>query len=191
MKEHSFKHKFNGRKNRIEIGRKNGIQNGIKGKFKKTKNVLYGEEEQERECRRRQKEKRTLYFIGLGILGTAMVIIFMQKITGMSFSDFLLPCLFHELTGYYCPGCGGSRAVHYLLEGNIPGSLYYHPFVLYAAAVCAAFMATNTIELLSRGKWKSGMEFKSCYVWIGVVIVALNFIVKNGVLLFTGTAMIP
>ena len=45
------------------------------------------------------------------------------------------PCLFHFFTGFYCPGCGGTRAVRLLLKGDLAGSFQYHPFVLY---VCGA-----------------------------------------------------
>ena len=29
------------------------------------------------------------------------------------------PCLFHLLTGLYCPGCGGTRAVRAMMAGNL------------------------------------------------------------------------
>lgn len=29
------------------------------------------------------------------------------------------PCLFHEITGLDCPGCGAQRALHQLLHGNV------------------------------------------------------------------------
>ena len=28
-------------------------------------------------------------------------------------------CIFHELTGWQCPGCGSQRMLHALLHGNI------------------------------------------------------------------------
>lgn len=144
----------------------------------------------EAEAVRRKREKRTLYYIGLGLLAVSAGILIVSRISGFSVSNFLLPCLFHSLTGYYCPGCGGTRAVAGLLHGNILESLYYHPFVVYAAAVYVVFMVTNTVEIISRGRWKIGMEFRHRYVYIGIVIVAANFIVKNAVLLFGGYAMI-
>ena len=39
-------------------------------------------------------------------------------------------CLFKKLTGYDCPGCGGLRAVHELLRGDV-----WHAFQLNAMAV--------------------------------------------------------
>jgi hypothetical protein len=29
------------------------------------------------------------------------------------------PCMFHQLTGLDCPGCGAQRALHQLLHGNL------------------------------------------------------------------------
>ena len=57
----------------------------------------------------------------------------MKWITGQGF-----PCLFHLLTGLYCPGCGGTRAFLALLRGDLSLSLSYHPLVAYMAAVLAA-----------------------------------------------------
>jgi hypothetical protein len=37
-----------------------------------------------------------------------------------------LTCLFHKTTGLYCPGCGGQRAVHQLLHGNIHQAAHYN-----------------------------------------------------------------
>ncbi len=42
-------------------------------------------------------------------------------------------CVLHNLTGYYCPGCGGTRAIHALLHGHIVRSFFYHPIVVYTA----------------------------------------------------------
>lgn len=91
---------------------------------------------------------------------------------------FRMPCLFHVLTGLYCPGCGGTRAVKYLLQGQIGTSFQYHPLVLYAAIV-------GTLELgslLAARIWKRpglylGREKLFLYTALGIVLV--NWIVKN------------
>jgi hypothetical protein len=36
---------------------------------------------------------------------------------------FFPPCLFQKLTGWYCPGCGATRALHQLLHGNVGAAL--------------------------------------------------------------------
>src|SRR6056297_1458833 len=36
-------------------------------------------------------------------------------------TEFFPRCIFHSLTGYYCPGCGSQRAIHNLLHLDIAG----------------------------------------------------------------------
>ena len=40
-------------------------------------------------------------------------------------------CVFHQVTGLYCPGCGGTRAMHALVHFDLPGALAMNalPFV--------------------------------------------------------------
>lgn len=39
-------------------------------------------------------------------------------------------CLFHELTGWACPGCGLQRALHALLHGDFAAAWRFNPFLL-------------------------------------------------------------
>ena len=42
-------------------------------------------------------------------------------------------CPFRSLTGWWCPGCGLTRATHHLMHGDLLGALRYNvllPFVL-------------------------------------------------------------
>ena len=50
------------------------------------------------------------------------------------------PCPFNYLTGLQCPGCGGTRALHALLHGDIAGAFAFNPmlFVVIATAVVVA-----------------------------------------------------
>lgn len=38
-----------------------------------------------------------------------------------------LPCTFRNLTGLLCPGCGGTRGMHRLLNGDVLGALRFNP----------------------------------------------------------------
>lgn len=38
-------------------------------------------------------------------------------------------CVFYAASGWYCPGCGGLRAAHELLHGDIAASLAMNPLV--------------------------------------------------------------
>ena len=41
-------------------------------------------------------------------------------------------CTFHQLTGYHCPGCGGTRCVAALLHGDILQAAAYNLYFLLA-----------------------------------------------------------
>ena len=92
-------------------------------------------------------------------------------------------CIFHVLTGFYCPGCGGTRAVKFLFRGHLLISLLFHPFVLYTAATGGWFMISHTLQRLSGRRLNIGMKYRDGYLWAGLIIVVLNFLVKNGLLL--------
>lgn len=47
-----------------------------------------------------------------------------------SHSSFFIPCPFHYLTGFYCPGCGSQRAIHLLLHGNVLGAFRFNPLMV-------------------------------------------------------------
>lgn len=94
-----------------------------------------------------------------------------------------LPCLFHLITGFYCPGCGGTRAVKYLLHGQILKSIHYHPLVFYAVAVILTEFVTYG---LSRLLHKPEIHLKRYqeFVYLGVVVILVNWVLKNILLLY-------
>ncbi|GLZ75602.1 hypothetical protein Afil01_04090 [Actinorhabdospora filicis] len=42
-------------------------------------------------------------------------------------------CAFKLVTGFDCPGCGGTRALWYLLHGDLPEAARYHAIAVFAA----------------------------------------------------------
>lgn len=94
-------------------------------------------------------------------------------------------CHFHELTGLYCPGCGGTRAALALLRGEILNSLRYHPIVLYGCFTALPYLVKNTLYLLTRGRVKP-MAFRMWMAYGAAAIIAGNVILKNLLYLATG-----
>ena len=96
-----------------------------------------------------------------------------------------LPCLFRVMTGLYCPGCGGTRAVQYLLQGRLLLSLRYHPLVLYALLAVAVEAISFALAKVwgDRGLYVGHEKF---LVYGAVWIAAVNFAVKNLLLIVWG-----
>lgn len=125
-----------------------------------------------------KKIDNVLYILGLSGTVICCVYLLISKITGFRIENYLYPCLFHTVTGYYCPGCGGTRAVCALFQGHFLISFLEHPFVPYAAVLCAWFLLSQTIERLSHHKLPLAMHYKDRYLWIGLAILIINCMVK-------------
>lgn len=131
--------------------------------------------------KRQADENDALYWILLGaaaFIGVAFCIVRFFHLEEM----FSTPCLFFRLTGYYCPGCGGTRALKALLAGRLLQSLRLHPLVPYGAAFLAVFLGSNTLERFTGGRVR-GLRYKNRYLVIGIVILLANWIIKNCLIL--------
>ena len=129
---------------------------------------------------------RCFYIIGWVCMGLAALGCVAVRLGILQILGGLPPCALHRLTGYYCPGCGGSRAVTALLHGEILTSLYYHPIVVYTVVMGGWFMLSQTMERVSFGKLKVGLHYRDIYLWIALAIVVINCLVKNLILAITG-----
>src|SRR5438445_3574574 len=56
-------------------------------------------------------------------------------------------CVFHRLTGMQCPGCGGLRAVHHLLHGEVVTAFRFNQLVVLAWP----FVVWSALRRLLRG----------------------------------------
>ncbi len=96
-----------------------------------------------------------------------------------------MPCIFHELTGFYCPGCGGTRAFLALITGHPIISFLYNPAVIYAAGVLLFYAVWGVSYAISQHHLKKirRPRFYLAFVWIFIAILFANCTVKNLLLL--------
>lgn len=82
---------------------------------------------------------RRLAPVGAGLaLGSAAVLV--AAVDPVSWGIPLCPL--NALTGLHCPGCGGMRATHQLLTGDLGAALALNPFVFVVLPLIAwAFLA--------------------------------------------------
>lgn len=104
-------------------------------------------------------------------------------------SQIIPTCFWYRLTGYYCPGCGGTRAVKALFHLHFLQSFLFHPLVLYICVVGSIFWIKNTWAFISHGKYK-GLKLRPLYLYVALIIILLQWCVKN-ILLYTMNYQIP
>lgn len=122
------------------------------------------------------------YVTGWIVCGIFALYVAASILFDFSLAHYIPACSLHVMTGYYCPGCGGTRAVLSLLDGHLLTSFFYHPFVLYAVVVGGWFMISQTIERVSRHKIRIAMHYRNIYLWLALAIVIVNCLIKNLVL---------
>lgn len=59
----------------------------------------------------------------LCIMGILFIIIVLKY-------DIGIPCMFHMITGFYCPGCGATRAIRELTRFNIYQAFRYNALII-------------------------------------------------------------
>lgn len=134
--------------------------------------------------KRNERMEFTIYLtclISLFLFGVTIIILKIKNIEVTELID--APCGFYTHLHLYCPGCGGTRAVKYMLHGNILYSLWCHPFVLYSFVLMVYFTVRYSIYLISKKRIKK-WNFKYMYIYIDVGLLLGQWIIKNILLYF-------
>ena len=89
-------------------------------------------------------------------------------------------CGFHSLTGLQCPGCGGQRAIHYLLHGELLKALRYNvlfvvglPFLLYM------YWLVVETHGLKKTRCLNSFFYSSFFAKMALVVIGSFFILRN------------
>jgi len=84
--------------------------------------------------------RRRLFVYGMPV-AIALLWLFHMVAAGAAaaVSRFFPPCIFYEMTGILCPGCGCTRSMLVLLKGNVPASLRYNILPICAILLLVMF----------------------------------------------------
>lgn len=118
---------------------------------------------------------RIVYFgLLLVLVGVAVLFYFLDPNTHEIFPR----CLFHSLTGGYCPGCGSQRAFHSLVHMRF-GEVVEYNFLFLPATLLILYHYTHS--LLNRiFKWKlPNIFYEKLTPRIILMVVLLFWIARN------------
>ena len=113
--------------------------------------------------------------LALAVLGSGAVLFFFDPTK----HRFYPPCLFHSLTGWNCPGCGGTRAAYELLHGHLLRALHNNALLVIALAVLVLWGAWLRLQRIRR---RPAALTVPAGVWWALLAVTL---------LFTGLRNLP
>lgn len=145
----------------------------------------------------KQQKRR---WIGFGVTTLILIAaIFYAILLRIHFSEIAFQegtCTFSQKLHLYCPGCGGTRSIKYLLQGKVFHSLLAHPVPVYALVVLVRiWVALGHNLLVGRKMTGQGVAASSsagkiwpvfCHweMWF-ILVVVFGFFILRDVLLVT------
>jgi hypothetical protein len=82
-------------------------------------------------------------------------------------------CMLHVLTGLDCPGCGGLRATHQLLHGNIIAALKLNALFVALLPIGFYFATRHMVFVITGTRWPQ--LFKNSRWPIVAAVVVIGF----------------
>lgn len=96
------------------------------------------------------KVTRKLYGIAGSLLILAIPYFIMLHSDNAHIETAQSLCPFKMLTGFPCPGCGITKSIMFLYEGDLSKSIFYHLFGPFTFLFCIIAIIVLTIELLTK-----------------------------------------
>ncbi len=99
----------------------------------------------------------------------------------MACGEEAVRCVFKTSLPLYCPGCGGSRALVYLLKLDIVRSFVFYPPLIVSALILLYFdIVAFTSAVLGDPKILS--KFKLNILILIPIFILVNFFIRNALL---------
>ena len=115
-----------------------------------------------------------LVFFFLEIILFILIYVFLYKQYG-----FTIPCIFHKITGYYCPGCGVTRMLVSLAKGNIIQAFMYNQFLFIMLPFFILYLFYSIYLYITDKKDKILKRIPKCMQYILLSITILWGIIRN------------
>ena len=115
-------------------------------------------------------QKKILIIYGV-IFGAGVLYAFLILHT-----PFRIPCLFREITGLQCPGCGTSRMALALMRFDIPAAFAYNPVAFFSFP---AWFLISICAFVGRPKALRSSKNLLRILYINIVVYMIFAIFRN------------
>lgn len=90
--------------------------------------------------------------------------------------DVGIPCLFYEITGYYCPGCGITRLLFSLLKLDFYQAFRYNPLIFILIIITGIYWL---VKFILKKFMNISIAIPNYVYYILLVIVIIFGILRN------------
>jgi hypothetical protein len=115
----------------------------------------------------------TTYLLGLLAAGGLVLLYFYNP----SKYGFYPICEFHRITGWNCPGCGGTRALYALLHGKF--QVAFHDNALFLLCFAAGSVRLGWLRLRQWRGYPPIPLFSPWMAWTLLVVTVAFGVVRN------------
>lgn len=88
-------------------------------------------------------------------------------------------CPFKAATGWDCPFCGGLRATHDLLTGQLAAAADQNLLVVAAVAVALVLVVLGVVRRVQRGSWPPLPSVSTRQQWLLLALLGVFWVVRN------------
>lgn len=90
-----------------------------------------------------------------------------------------LICVFHEVTGLYCPGCGAGRACYSILHGEFLKAFCYNPLMTVLLPLIGIYTAARAVDWIVTGENHIDRKINVKFLTWVLVIVVVYGVLRN------------
>ena len=89
-----------------------------------------------------------------------------------------IPCVFHKISGLYCPGCGITHMCIFLMQGDIPRAMESNHMLFVLSPFLVYFFADYILRYIRTGKRGMGY-WQTAALYCMSAMLLIYCIVRN------------
>lgn len=90
-----------------------------------------------------------------------------------------IPCVFHRITGFYCSGCGASRALRSILHLDFYQAFRYNAIFTLGFPFLAVYFLALGADYIRFGKDRISQKIPMKLVWVLIAAALIYGILRN------------
>jgi hypothetical protein len=121
---------------------------------------------------------RLVLIVAVMIAGAAVLYAY-NPVPESGHTSFYPTCPFYKLTGCYCPGCGGTRALHHLLHGHVATAFDFNPLLIVSLPFIVYAMARGAVRMVRPDLVAPARRMPVKWMWTILGVVVAFAVLRN------------
>jgi len=114
------------------------------------------------------------------VLGVMYFFVALANGLGKSDHSSVAECGVRNLTGFHCPGCGGTRCAESIIGGDWISAMAYNPLLMSGFLIFMSVSLYLIVRITILGKPSPRIpNIQSKWIWLGVAGIALFTVLRN------------